>query len=174
MGRLYCKISDKISYLGRDIEDALRYGILTDSDIEELNQRLGFYKFGYETLNNTNIINYLNGDLLKNSSIEKGLTFSDQRIKPYKRDKKFNYEKIYKNEKIELGEEYFRIVINTIYNILKEVYDNKIDKIIENPKSKLYKEVVEEFAYWFTRFFALNMTVWTIRAGSLRTINYTI
>lgn len=78
MGRLYCKISDKISYLGRDIEDALRYGILTDSDIEELNQKLGFYKFGYETLNNTNIINYLNGDLLKNSSIEKGLTFSDQ------------------------------------------------------------------------------------------------
>ncbi|CCZ18380.1 putative deoxyguanosinetriphosphate triphosphohydrolase [Clostridium sp. CAG:780] len=146
------KISDKISYLGRDIEDALRYGILTDSDIEELNQKLGFYKFGYETLNNTNIINYLNGDLLKNSSIEKGLTFSDQGLNLINEIKKFNYEKIYKNEKIELGEEYFRIVINTIYNILKEVYDNKIDKIIENPKSKLYKEVVEEFAYWLQDF----------------------
>ena len=32
------------------------------------------------------------------------------------------------------------------------MYDNKIDKIIENPKSKLYKEVDEEFAYWLQDF----------------------
>ena len=52
------KIADKISYLGRDIEDALRFNILNNEDIQELETMLNFHNTGYDTLNNTNIINY--------------------------------------------------------------------------------------------------------------------
>ena len=146
------KISDKISYLGRDIEDALRYEILEPEDIENLNKELKFNNFGYDTLNNTNIINFLSGDLIKNSSIEKGLTFSEEGLNLINRLKEFNYEKIYKNEKLAIGDEYFKIIINTIYNVLKSVYSNKIENIIGNSRTKLYKEVIEEFAYWLQDF----------------------
>ena len=53
------KIADKISYLGRDIEDALRFNILNNDDIQELETMLNFQSTGYDTLNNTNIINYI-------------------------------------------------------------------------------------------------------------------
>ena len=70
------KISDKISYLGRDIEDALRFKILTEADIQELQHRLDVANTGYDILNTTNIVSYLMSDLLKNTTLEKGLTFS--------------------------------------------------------------------------------------------------
>ncbi len=59
------KIADKISYLGRDIEDALRFNILNNEDIQELETMLNFHKTVYDTLNNTKIIYYLNLYLLK-------------------------------------------------------------------------------------------------------------
>lgn len=39
MGRLCSKISDKISYIGRDIQDAITLGIL-DTHLEDLKQFL--------------------------------------------------------------------------------------------------------------------------------------
>ena len=89
------KISDKISYLGRDIEDALRFKILTEADIQELQHRLDVANTGYDILNTTNIVNYLMSDLLKNTTLEKGLTFSQEGLNFINELKAFNYEKIY-------------------------------------------------------------------------------
>lgn len=36
MGRMCSKIADKIAYLGRDIEDAIRMEFIEDSDIKNL------------------------------------------------------------------------------------------------------------------------------------------
>ena len=67
------KVADKISYLGRDIEDAIQLGIL-DEKLEELYEILQ----SKQVINNTVIINHLVRDLCENSSIEKGLCFSEE------------------------------------------------------------------------------------------------
>ncbi len=55
-----------------------RFKILTEADIQELQHRLDVANTGYDILNTTNIVNYLMSDLLKNTTLEKGLTFSQE------------------------------------------------------------------------------------------------
>lgn len=144
------KIADKISYLGRDIEDALRFNILNNEDIQELETMLNFHNTGYDTLNNTNIINYLTVDLLKNTSIEKGLTFSERGLNLINTLKEFNYKKIYKNEKLRKGDEYFKVIIYTIYDVLKSIYSAKIENIAD--ANKMYPELINEFTNWLKNY----------------------
>lgn len=73
------KISDKISYLGRDIEDALTLKILSIKKVEELKEIIGEYSnLNVENINNTFFMNKFTVDLCENSSIEEGLRFSDR------------------------------------------------------------------------------------------------
>ena len=82
------KVSDKISYIGRDIEDAITVGIL-DKHLSELYKILR--SDHDEVINNTIIINNLIKDLCQNSSPEKGLCFSDEMFNLMNELKKFNY-----------------------------------------------------------------------------------
>lgn len=71
------KVADKISYLGRDIEDAITLGIL-DEHLDELHKLLN-HNYN-EVINNTVIINNLVYDLCKNSSPEKRIMFFRRNI----------------------------------------------------------------------------------------------
>lgn len=142
------KISDKISYLGRDIEDALRFKILTETDIQELQHRLDVANTGYDILNTTNIVNYLMSDLLKNTTLEKGLTFSQEGLNFINELKAFNYEKIYSNDKNRLADQYFNLVLNTIYEVLKSAKN----QILQENINSLYAEVIKEFACWLKNY----------------------
>ena len=72
------KVADKISYVLRDIEDAITVGIL-DSHLNELYSLLGLDVL-HHNLNNTNVINDLIYDLCYNSSFENGLCFSEKSL----------------------------------------------------------------------------------------------
>ena len=137
------KIADKISYLGRDIEDAITLGIL-DKKLEELYKILQ----SKEVINNTVIIHHLIQDLCKNSSVENGLCFSDETFNLLKEIKEFNYKHIYFADKIKPSSRYFNIVINEIYFTLKNIYDgeNTLNNM-ENIK-KIYPEVISNFQKW--------------------------
>ena len=141
------KISDKISYLGRDIGDSISLKILNNKDLKELHHILELEQ--NETINNTVIINYLIGDLCKNSSIEKGLCFSDKAFKMMNELKKFNYKKIYLSDKLEISVKYFKLVLNEIFDILKESYKNK-DKMV-----KICSELVNDFEDWLRDYWDL-------------------
>ena len=123
------KISDKISYIGRDIEDAITLGILDDS-LDELYEILKFADDS-KKLNNTIIINYLVSDLCKNSSPEKGLCFSDDAFELMNKIKRFNYLNIYLSDRIKPSIKYFNLVLNEIYDTLKNCFDGKntLDRI---------------------------------------------
>lgn len=136
------KIADKISYLGRDIEDAITLGIL-DEKLEELYKILK----QKEVINNTVIINHLIGDLCENSSPEKGLCFSEGTFKMLKEIKEFNYKYIYKAERLKPSARYFNIIINEIYFTIKNNYGKK-DKSV-NP------EVIESFEKWLSNYWNL-------------------
>lgn len=146
------KISDKISYIGRDIEDAVRFKMLDDDNLDELKKILNIKENGYNTLNNTNIINNLIGDLLINSSTLKGLTFSDQGLNLLNNIKQFNYKTIYSNERLTAGQEYFKLIITKIYDMLKSIYDTDKNKIDMNKKYDLYPEVIDEFIKWLENY----------------------
>ena len=115
------KIADKISYLGRDIADAVALGLL-DGHLKELRKLLNC-KEG-DVINNTVLINDLIFDLCKNSSPEKGLCFSKEMFKKINDIKRFNYNNIYHSEKLRPSNDYFRIVITGIYEALKSCYND--------------------------------------------------
>lgn len=144
------KIADKISYLGRDIEDAITLGIL-DESLEELYNILQ----SKQVINNTIIINHLVQDLCMNSSPEKGLCFSDDTFHLIKEIKEFNYKNIYLSDRIKPARRYFNIVINEIYNTLKCAYDgeNTINQM--NKMKKIYPEVFKGFEQWLSNYWNL-------------------
>lgn len=141
------KISDKISYLGRDIEDAISMGIL-DSNLNELYDLLEQPRS--TNLNNTNIIGDLIADLCINSSIEEGLKFSETTFEKIKRLKQFNYKYIYKHKCMKPSERYFSLVLYEIFNTLNECYDgmNTLEKL--NGIKPFYTKVIDTFIKWIS------------------------
>ena len=141
------KVADKISYLGRDIEDAITIGILKG----HLNELYDLLSIGAdEVINNTVLINNLVTDLCENSSYEKGLCFSDKTFNLIKEIKRFNYENIYLSERIEPSREYFKVVLNRIYDTLKETFFDK-EKIYE-----MYPKVANDFETWLSSYWNIN------------------
>ena len=116
------KISDKISYICRDIEDAITLGIL-DEHVDDLFALLNITSKN-EPINNTIIINDLIRDLCENSSPENGLCFSNEALNLMNKIKEFNYKHIYLSKRLEPSRRYFNVVINEIYDLLKSTYDN--------------------------------------------------
>ena len=146
------KIADKISYIGRDIEDAISLGIL-DEHLNELHKMLGLDI--NEPINNTVLINNFIYDLCENLSIEKGLCFSEKTFELINELKKFNYKHIYRAEIIKPSIEYFKIIINEIYNILKNLYDGNRTYInIQNLK-KFYPNLMSSFEEWLQNYWNL-------------------
>ena len=146
------KIADKISYIGRDIEDAISLEIL-DEHLNELHKMLGLDI--NEPINNTVLINNFIYDLCENSSIEKGLCFSEKTFELINELKKFNYKHIYRADIINPSIEYFKIIINEIYNILKNLYDGNRTYInIQNLK-KFYPNLMSSFEEWLQNYWNL-------------------
>lgn len=133
------KVADKISYLGRDIEDAITMGIL-DEHLEELYKLLN--AGSNEVINNTVLINDLITDLCANSTPEKGLCFSEEMYKKINKIKKFNYSYIYLSEKLMPSHKYFELIIRLVYNTIKQSYQNR-SKI-----QKMYPELINDFYDW--------------------------
>jgi len=139
------KIADKISYLGRDIEDAITLGIL-DKKLTKLYELLN----SNDIINNTVIINDLIYDLCCNSSLEKGLCFSEKMFKMINDIKKFNYKYIYLDDKLKTSIKYFKLIINEIYETLKESFEHK-DKI-----KKICPELINDFEIWLSNYWNLD------------------
>ena len=144
------KISDKISYLGRDIEDAISLGIL-DEKLKDLYKILN----SKEVINNTVIINHLIWDLCQNSSPEKGLCFSDETFNLLKEIKDFNYKNIYTARRLKPAIRYFNILLNEIYFTLKSTYDEKNTIYRIRKLKKMYPDVIGNFQEWLENYWNL-------------------
>ena len=144
------KVADKISYLGRDIIDSITLGIL-DKDLKELYEILNCNSD--QVINNTNIINDLIYDLCNNSDSEKGLCFSDKMYEMINKLKKFNYEKIYLSDKLSKSVHYFELIINTIYDLLKQSYKN-----FEFAR-KICPDLLADFEDWIKNYWNLERNI---------------
>ena len=143
------KISDKISYVCRDIEDSITLGIL-DNYSNELHNLLNLNNF--ENINNTNVINKLVYDLCTNSSFEKGLCFSNKYLNLLNELKAFNYKNIYFCDRIQPSIRYFEVVLNEIYNILKSYYSNDLQTSL-NKLCHIYPKLGNSFKGFVNLFY---------------------
>ena len=111
------RMADTISYIGRDIEDAIRLGYIDRSDLP---------RDSVATLGKTNgtIVYNLVTDIIENSSEKPHVCFSDEVSEALVRLKQFNLERIYLNPKVKmhLG------AIRTLFKMLFERYSNDIEK----------------------------------------------
>jgi dGTPase len=121
------KISDKIAYLGRDIEDAMFFKILNFSNYKELRSILErhFPQSKIREINNGILIHGFIIDLLKNSSPENGIQLSPAYLGLMNDIKSFNYSVIYKYWRIESFKNYATVVIDTIYKTLMRYFEYK-------------------------------------------------
>ena len=127
------KIADKIAYLGRDIEDAVRLHILTEDGypLQELKQELNGHLHAHlSSVSNTAIMYPLITDLCKESSPDKGLILSQNHLNLMHCVMKFNYQYIYHNKRLEVYHSYARLILESIYGILKECYAG--EKTLDN------------------------------------------
>ena len=144
------KLSDKIAYVGRDIEDAIRLRFLTKENMETLADMAKAYD--KNAINTTVIIHNMIYDVCKNSSPEKGICLSDTFSEQLKAIKDFNYEFIYKNKRLDAFTEYARLVITQIFETLLDAYDG--EETIEELKrrAEFYPELMGAFADWISKF----------------------
>ena len=110
------RVSDIIAYIGRDIEDAIRMGVISEDEIPtQITSVLG--------TKNREIINTINVDLITNSLDKDYLCMSDKVFNAVKALKKFNYDHIYSKsntkEMLELYEDMFRQVFKHCLNDIK-------------------------------------------------------
>lgn len=138
------KIADKLSYLGRDIADAITLGILD----EKPNELYDVLKLPKDTkINNTIILNTFIKDLCENSNLEQGLCFSKDKFEMINSLKEFNYKNIYFAEKTLSSVDYFKLILNKLYDFLKETFEN-IEK-----QRKNCKILVDDFEEWLTSYY---------------------
>ncbi|MCI1821621.1 MAG: dNTP triphosphohydrolase [Megasphaera sp.] len=119
------KIADKIAYLGRDIEDAVRLGILKEdgNPLRDLKEQLnGHLKAQLQSVTNTAIMYPLITDICKESIPDKGLVLSEQHLNLMDTVMQFNYKFIYSNPRLEIYHKYAKLIIQSIYDILSRCY----------------------------------------------------
>ncbi|MDR1683931.1 MAG: HD domain-containing protein [Elusimicrobiota bacterium] len=87
------RLADKIAYLGRDIEDAVREKMITPEDVPAVIKR----ELGKK---NGEIINTLVLDLVDNSKNTDAIGFSKEKFEIINELRKFNYENIYNQSAI--------------------------------------------------------------------------
>ncbi len=144
------KISDKIAYLGRDIEDALRLHFLEESDLAELSElcRVNSSK----AINTTALIHGMIYDICRHSSPEAGIALSEDGAHLMNTVKAFNIRAIYRNPKLEPFIKYSDLVIEEIFNLLLGIFDGENTISALQKKAREYPETCGAFASWLTKY----------------------
>jgi len=143
------KIADKISYLGRDIEDALSLGILSSEQLLELKDIAGE---NYKAINNTILMHDFIIDLCKNSHPDKGICFSEKYLRLINEVKSFNYKHIYKHKRLKNYEKYAGLIITTIFESLLDFYEgvHTYERLEENRQS--FPSLIASFTQWLYKY----------------------
>lgn len=131
------RMADTISYVGRDIEDAIRLGLITRKDIpQECRRVLG------ET--NGTIVYILVEDLVFNSLGKDHVCFSEGVAEALGKLKGFNYQHIYMNEKVKKQTPKIKIM----FRLLFEKYLRDLE--MGNEVSDIYMEFLQGMSPEYT------------------------
>lgn len=108
------RFSDKIAYLGRDIEDAIIAGFIARADIPKaIASQIG--------TSNGEIINYLVINLIQNSNNGE-ISFSKDCHELILELRDFNYKSIYNNHRIIEYKQYCKRIISTLWDYISKLF----------------------------------------------------
>jgi dGTPase len=118
------RVADKISSLGRDVEDAIQLGIITPEDIPEgiiayLRIKPSEAKYQF----NRGFLNRIIYDIIEETDRTEKVGMSEEGFRAMNAINDFSISRIYNSEKIRDYRHYVRIVINNIYSSLSELLD---------------------------------------------------
>ena len=119
--------------MGRDIEDALRTGVIES----EFNLPEGYEELGGS---NSQIINYLVEDLVESSYDKDEICMSDRAVRALEKVLDENVKKIYTANKVKVYEKYCDVMLEALFDSFYEAIRN-IDRARESGN-----EVIREFA----------------------------
>ena len=132
------RLSDILAYIGRDIEDAIKVGVITREDIpQEVMEVLG------DT--NSTIVDTLIKDVIINSYDKPYLMFSDEVFEALMKLKTWNYKTIYESDMANKNYE----KIDKLFRLLYNQYLEKLQK--EDYKQNRGKDISEQNLYGFIR-----------------------
>ena len=130
------RISDIIAYVGRDVEDAIRVGLIKKEDIpKKITSVLG--------TTNSKIINKIIMDIIENSIDKPYIKLSPEVFKALLSLKKFNMENIYKKSMSNADYKKYEKGMNDLFNKYLNDINNKnslINKIFLSKQSSNYLE----------------------------------
>lgn len=122
------RLVDRIAYLGRDLEDALKAGIIKKSDIPS-----GIVKsLGTE---NGKIIGHFVNDTISSSISKDSIEMSEEVFEQMKMLKEFNYNHIYLHPEIERKSNKAGKIIEVLFDELENIFNKS-----EKGKNKKYVE----------------------------------
>lgn len=152
------KIADKISYLGRDIEDALALRLLRTSDLRELKKIIrqsrieGTQTAELREINNTILIHGFIVDLCKSSALKEGIRLSEDYYQLMKLIRDFNYTYIYNHRRLDSFKNYARLLMKTIFDFLVTIYrPNQMLSSLDYQK-KFCPVLADTFADWLIKY----------------------
>ena len=133
------RFADKIAYVGRDIEDARRAGIIGGNDhvSSEVAKRLG--------TTNAEIINILVGDIVHSSLDKDEISMSKENFEALNEYLKSNLNGIYLAPKIKTYEDMVKLQIEAIFHAFMEAVED-IEKAAASPN-----EAVRSFAKFYIK-----------------------
>lgn len=156
------KLSDKIAFLGRDIEDARTYHILDMGSYRQLREivaeTVGITRNGQplshrsgKAVNTTVLINDMIVDLCEQSTPEKGLCFSEQYFRFITELKRFSFANIYNHWRLREFQKYASIVLSTLHDTLMRAHtfakNGRLPRALAS-----YPKLGKTFEDWLVRY----------------------
>ena len=149
------KISDKIAYLARDIEDAWNLHILNEEDMKSLIEEINTVVPGlFKAINNGTVVNYFIQDVIHNSTKDY-IGLSNEAFEIMKIFMKFNYQKIYEIKKVKIHTQYVQLILESLFSFLYE-YGQHDNFVLDLKKdAERYPLIINHYLKWLTRYSTL-------------------
>lgn len=132
------RFSDTIAYIGQDIEDAMRYGLMNREDLPYATRDV----LGN---NSSQIVHTLINSVIKSSLGKDYIAMEDHVFRALVKTKEFNNKMIYKHEKVNDFNDIIKFSMNYLFEIyLNDLnnfnYDTPIYKQFKNSKAQYYSD----------------------------------
>lgn len=144
------KMADKIAYVGRDIEDAIILGLLSETDKNELIKMARIHD--QNAVNTTVIMHNMIIDICRNSNPDDGIKLSQEFNAQLNEIKKFNYDHIYNHVRLEPYKHYSELVIRQLFESLKSLYDGKHTWTELEAYKRFAPTLVSSFEVWLAKY----------------------
>ena len=152
------KIADKIAYLARDIEDALRLNILKEDKVTDLRNAINTITADYQfnAINNGTVVNYFIQDVCRNSSPDQGIALSKEAFDIMKMIMQFNYQNIYLIDRVKIHNDYVKLMLHSIfdfyykYSLKIDKTSNMIDELLKDQQQ--FPHTINGFVHWLEKY----------------------